>query len=110
MTLALGAGLLLGLADPVYVEVSSASWDPALEDAIDPGDSEVVRVAGDLGFGFGRAIADEFTSGLARTGIILLIISGAGLGGSVVLQVTDGRSRRRRSTDPSLANRTIEDA
>ena len=110
VTLALGAGLLLGLADPVYVEVSSASWDLALEEAIDPGDPEVVRVAGDLGFGFGRAIADEFTSGLARTGIILLIISGAGLGGSVVLQVTDGRSRRRRSTDPSLANRTIEDA
>ena len=110
VTLALGAGLLWGSADPVYVGVSSTSWDLALEEAIDPDDSEVVRVAVDLGLGFGRAIADEFMSGLARTGMTLLIISGAGLAGSVVLQVMGGRSSRRRSTDPSLANPATEDA
>ena len=110
VTLALGAGLLLGLADPLYVEVSSANWDLAMEEAINPRDPEVVRVADVLGFGFGRAIADEFASGLARTGMTLLIISTAGLGGSIVLQVMGGRSHRRRSTDPSLVNRATEDA
>jgi hypothetical protein len=67
-------------------------------------------VAVDLGIGFGRAVTDEFNSGLARTGLTLLIISGAGLAGSIVLQMMGGRSRRRRTTDPALANPANEDA
>jgi hypothetical protein len=108
-TLALGAALLWGAAGPVYEGAGSTGWDLALEEATNEDDSEVARVAVDLGLGFGRAITDEFNAGLARTGLTLLIISGAGFAGSIVLQMMAGNSRRRRSTDPALANPLNED-
>jgi hypothetical protein len=98
VTLGIGTGVLWATSGPLYDGLGSTGWNTARDEALAQADSEVGRLGIELGLIFVRTVTNEFNSGLASTGLMLLIIAGAGFAIAVVLQATGGSRRRAKES------------
>ena len=94
--LLLGAAALWVLAAPVYDAFGPGFWASTRDDGLAGAGSALDRVMIELSLDFGQSVVGAFAAGLARTGLVLVLLGGLGLTFAIFLQSRSGQRRRRR--------------